>query len=856
MRPAILVLAVAACSDLPPYQAQCGNGVIDEHEDCDSGSGCLQCALLCQSDGSCGSDAAGYVCGGDGLCHAPGGAFHSEPQGFAFNAPELFVSDVNGDRVGDVIGVGATSLLVDRGILYSGPGPQEVIPTPFLTGTPAITDFDHQTATDLVLPTSQSIIAYTSPLQELAPYPFAIDVSHNDAVPFDLFQFDPVNISMIGYYPHSTTPEQLFYVTIDISTGQPEFKNELAICGNVHASSLDNMQVHDASSTSEIEKLVALSGGGQGCAFKVTAAIVNGQPDTATAEDLGTAFGAKHLVLAAITPGSTCPDLIDGLTAYLPTGGPGSCGISTTTTDLRALLTTSLLSPAMDEAAIGPVVLAPYYVGGAAPEALATNYGVYAIGSTATRLYHSDRLLDRVLSLDLDGDGDSDIAATAAGLDDIDFLYRFHPPAPASDGFQLVRYDTVTHPHKMFSADFDGNHVADLAYTEKLPFGERLMVAYGTTDRPLAPIEMSVFRQVVELAPGFLEANDPSGTLTDLSVLDYDTSTSRPLLTLLHGSPDRTLVPSFDPQPQGPMGGAPLPSALPSFVGVVAGRFGGDASIGDLFSVVINDTNVIGYLARATNSAFTLGGGTTVKYGDLVKCGDTAAGLLCADHAHYLAWPVDGHDTILAVEDRFARGATIDPQAGTVTADPQLHGVAPEGTVVHSLRSVDVDQDGTPELIVSYGSELTERQASPVGKVLACHVDAAGSIASCDDLEATVPQGKDGPAICVDAAPGLVGRYQRGEGRPFPKTELVIACHRPLVTRTDIFRVVHDATGLHAVPLLELANHTTIERIFLGDVTGDGVDDLLALDVDPGSLVPILLVYRQCNSRDADPECP
>jgi hypothetical protein len=851
MRTAILVLAVAACSDLPPYQAECGNGIIDEHEDCDSPTGCLACSLPCQPDGSCGSDATGYVCGGDGICHAPGGAFKSEPQSLAFNARDLFVTDVNGDRVGDVIGVSPTSLLVNRGILYSGPGPQQVIPTPFLTGTPAITTFDGDQTTDVVLPTAQSIVAYTSPLQELAPYPFAIDVSYQNAVPLDLFQFDAINIGLIGAHPNNS---QLFYVTIDISLGRPNFVNSTPICSNIPASQFESMDVHDASSSSMIEKVVAISGGGGGCVIKVTSPIGSGPPPAGTATELVQIPARNHLVLADVTPGDLCPDVIDGLTSYATTGAPGSCGISASNpTDLRALMSASMLAPAVDEIAIGTVALAPYYIAGAAPEALATSYGIYAIGSPVTRIYHSDRSLDHVLSLDIDGDGDLDVAATSAnGFDDIDFLYRFHPPAPSSDGFQLVRYDTDAYPHKLFAADFDGNHVADLAYTERLPFGERLMVAYGTTDRPLAPIEMSVFRNVIEMTPGFVNTSDPSGTLSDLTVLDYDAATARPLLTLLHGSPDRTLVPNFDPRTQGPMGGGPVPSAQPSFTAVVAGHFGGDGAIDDLFSVVADDTGLVGYLAQSTLGAFMLGGSTKTTYPDLVSCGDSQAGLLCADSAHYLAWPVGDHDAILAVEDIFGRAVTIDPQHGTVTADPQFEGLF--AFAVHSMRSVDVDQDGTPELVVSFGVPVNARATSGAGSVLRCPVDAAGTIGTCDDLSGTISD-KDGPAICVDAAPGLVGRYQRGEGKPFPKPELVMACHRPMVSRTDIFRIASDGTGLHAVPLLQLTNNTTVERIFLGDVNGDGVDDLLALDVDPSTLVPMLLVYSQCSSRDTGPGC-
>ena len=864
MRPAILLLAVAACSDLPPYQAECGNGVIDEHEDCDSGSGCLQCALPCDSNASCSVE--GYVCGGDGLCHAPGGAFRSESQGFAFNASDLFVADVNGDRVGDVIGVGATSLLVHKGVLFNGLGPEEVIQTPFVTGTPAITRFDSDPSTDVVLPTAQSIVAYTSPLQALAPYPFALDVSHASAVPLDLFQFDAVNISLIGYYPTQAT---LFYLTIDITSGMPDFKNEVPICSNILPSQFTGMAVHDASSSTTIQKLVAITGGGQGCVINVTSPIPSqGLPPPAIASELVQVPAQHPLVLASISPGNSCPDLVDGLTAYPPsTFTLGQCGFSmSSSTDLRTAFTNAMLGPAGDEEAIGPVALAPYYIAGDAPEALATNYGVYAIGSSTQRLYHSDRLLDSVLSLDLDGDGDLDIAASAAGLDDIDFLYRFHPPAPARDGFQLVRYDTVTHPHKMFAADFDGNHATDLAYTEPLPNGERLMVAYGTSDRPLPPIQMSVFTNVVELTPGFANGSDPSGTLTDLSVLDY---TDRPLLTLLHASPQRTLVPNFDPRVQGPLGAmGPDPSSRPSLAGVVAGHFGGDGVLDDLFSLVPGDPLANAYLDRSIQGAFGLGQQTPINYAKLATCGGGAKqGLLCGDHAHYLAWPLSGGDAIIGVEDSFQRAATFDythltdginqgdPKQGTLVADPGVEAMAPAGMAVHSLQQIDVDHDDTPELVVSYGFPLDQRAESLVGMVLSCHVDASGVIAEpCQDLSTVVADG-DGAANCVDAASGLVERYQRGDGKPFPKPELVMVCHRPMVKRTDIVRIVHDASGLHAVPLLRLSDvaHPAVERIFLGDVTGDGIADLLVLDV--GHSVPILLVYTQCNSRDRDPEC-
>ena len=81
-----------------------------------------------------------------------------------------------------------------------------------------------------------------------------------------------------------------------------------------------------------------------------------------------------------------------------------------------------------------------------------------------------------------------------------------------------------------------------------------------------------------------------------------------------------------------------------------------------------------------------------------------------------------------------------------------------------------------------------------------------------------------------------------------PATELLMVCHRPTPTITQVFRVAWDGSQFTSEPVLEVPN--TIVRIFLGDVTGDAVDDLLALDVSAGTLVPELRVYPQCTSRD------
>ena len=62
-----------------------------------------------------------------------------------------------------------------------------------------------------------------------------------------------------------------------------------------------------------------------------------------------------------------------------------------------------------------------------------------------------------------------------------------------------------------------------------------------------------------------------------------------------------------------------------------------------------------------------------------------------------------------------------------------------------------------------------------------------------------------------------------------------------------IERVTRSATGLEIAELARVPE--VLDAIRVGDVTGDGVDDVAAIAVDHGS--ETLEVFRQCSSRDA-----
>jgi len=60
-----------------------------------------------------------------------------------------------------------------------------------------------------------------------------------------------------------------------------------------------------------------------------------------------------------------------------------------------------------------------------------------------------------------------------------------------------LRIDTASEARTITLGDYDGNGIADIAYTEAVGSHQRLMISYGTADRPLAPIEVGEFPSII-----------------------------------------------------------------------------------------------------------------------------------------------------------------------------------------------------------------------------------------------------------------------------------------------------------------------------------------------------------------------
>ncbi|HTL32134.1 MAG TPA: VCBS repeat-containing protein, partial [Kofleriaceae bacterium] len=586
-----------------------------------------------------------------------------------------------------------------------------------------------------------------------------------------------------------------------------------------------------------------------------------GQAPAITITDITpAAFGvpsAKKLVFADLeSDNDPCPGLVrqdagaNALTYYdgSQSSNAVNCALAATATTLP-----SLAAPPgtviVGRAPVRPTVLS------AASDGLVTNEGVYPYfpngylfitGATFAQVYATTRNTNRVANGDFDGDGNVDLVLGAAGEQDLDVLFR----APSQPGFNLVRIDTTSEVTSITTGDFDGNNIADIAYTEDLGDHQRLLVAFGTPDRPLPPTSVGVFTDVLDVSRmGLPDSVDYLGLADDLLVLQSaGPGQTSERLTLLHGSPQRTLLSYFDPREDSLR-------ADTLFRGAIIGHFVTGTTTPELADVIAVAAPAPGATAgtgtqtvrayRVPNTPNGLDGSVTtgVSIDGLADCSLAGMGKLCLDLATYVAFPTGtNHDVVIGI-DRANAAVMVDPWASTITASPlaTLTAIVPQKTTAQSLQIGDIDGDGAPELIATFAPAADDSK----GAVIVCTMQ-NGVATKCEDyvpaiIEAAAAAGTT-VKNCFDAAPARIS-YRDPTVTPDASMDLAVACRGE---GTSIFRMRRGPDGVVADRLATTG--ATVSAIRAGDVTGDHVDDLLLLE---GDTVTSLLVYPQCTSREA-----
>jgi hypothetical protein len=854
-----LVCALAACTSFDAIGRDvCGNGVIEAGEDCDSSdASCVRCAVACSTNGDC--PTADYACGVDGLCHAPGGALGQAVAAGPFQVNEMAVTDVDHDGTGDVLGLSKTSIVVRHGDAAGALTAVESLVTPSQLGPAAIGDLDGDGSLDVTITTPDGLISYTAPFGTLSPLTVPSTIL-DQGMALDirmLFRISPTTLG--GFIVES---DRVYVMIVDLldPTGGVVTPPCGARIGAVTTSTfstskLDTYQV-SADGALSADWVVAMTAGTGPSAKLCVMSIHKDAIGAAQVTDItpvNAVAPVRRAVLADLDGDlDRCPGLVtsDGGPMALRSWDGQLVGSRCT---LKPSLQANgdplpaITNAAPGAAAVDRIVLDPA-IPGVASDVLVLTDGLYAFvpfTQQFSQFYKSPRKLARAAHGDLSGDGAVDAVLTAENEDDLDVLYRVVPPV--GQGYQLLRLDTASQVTTVTLGDYDGNGVNDIAYTEQIADYQRLMVAFGTSDRPLDPVQVGTLGADVSITRvDFPDSVDQSSLASDLAVLQPNPSGHTATLTILHGSPQRTLMPYFDPR---------TVKAGTQFRGSVIGQFApspAGAEYPDIFGIAPPDpdTTNVDTPVRAWRVPGTSTGVDGTENDGLVvngfaNCSTGTASGLCTHDTAYLAWPIEpSRDVVIGIDRAQApHAAMVDPwSAGassvTATSLTAITSKIPADTTVHSLHGGDFDGDGAPDLIAAFAPV---RSTPARGAVLVCAMD-GGIPRDCTDLVPSIVERAPATTACIDAAPARVA-YRDPLTAAGASLDLVVLCRDEGST---LYRVHHGDAGLEIEPLAHTSH--ALGAVQVGDVTGDGVEDVVALEGDSGA--QSLVVYPQCTSRN------
>ncbi len=726
-RACVLLLALhCACANLPSIGVACGNGVLDPGEDCDTPDDprCQMCGWACGSNADCVSipapkRAEDYACGVDGFCHAPGGALAAESGAPAIQASRFYVTDVNGDGYGDVVGIAPASLDTRYGDAAGDLAESALTVTAGAAGDVAIVDIDGDGRLDTIAPTRDGIVAYASPFAELLPYAFTLEVTGVTITPLALVPLDALRT--VALYVElgidAPSPPRIQGVVVDFSVTPPQFTT-FALCDiyapNAYDGALDFYPTSDGSNASVGFTFVATNAGGvrQLCGTTLLETPGSGSGSAASPTyTVGTSYISApptRTVLAELDE-TTCPSLLVAqsgtMVRYVGSRQNDLC----TYTGATAAMPTIGLS---NDTFIGHIPLVPR-IAGLTPDAVVTTGGVYGIpevggvadpNGTPVALYIADRPLTEAASGDLDGNGTVD--GVALGDDStIDVLYRTVAP----DGFVRGRLATDSTPSHVVVADFDGNGVDDVSYVVAEPRGDALEIVYGTPAGPLPAIDVADFGSVIATVRQALpDSANPNSTISGLAVAESRNAAagSISLASRFDGSVDRALVPFFDPRGT---------NSQSTYRAIVGGHFACSSSGVDVLAVEVPDGSdgaklwqfqggTPGSILYPVQPIFTPPtGAAPLTMGDfaVVDCAQHGDAGFCVDGSKLVDWPESGNsDHVIAIDATNGTVFDLDPSR-VLFALPNSPGVTCEGSSTGSAAVGVLPSRATPPVRVS-----------------------------------------------------------------------------------------------------------------------------------------------------------
>ncbi len=864
---ASLVLAASllfACTSFDSIErGVCGNGLLEAGEDCDTpDTRCSACAVVCDDASTC--PTAAYTCGVDRRCHAPGGALGEMSVAGTFEVDDVQISDVDHDGIGDAVGLSRTSLSVRHGDTTAPLTAVDSILTPVQTAPATFGDLDQDGASDVTIATQDGFVAYASKYGVLSPLTIEAAISSSDGT---------INLrGLVSLGPHLVTGfaesnAKITFLLVDLDAPMDPRRSLLQKpCDlDYDAADFDPQRMDMFPVTAPTDKVQSFILTVQGkVSGQLRTCVMALHIDTRVGDAARTpnavstitppsaVLATSRIVLADLDfDADACPSLVilEGVKLFQWNGSDngGVCAFAAKTEATPNAVRFPPDSTLLGHARLTPFINISLFV--AAPDAIVTTRGVYLyfqLNGALAEVYTSQRKLSHVASADLDRDGATDVVLSAEGQDDVDILFRSVDPP----GYTLYRVDTAGEPTTLTLGDFDADGYGDICYTETVSDHARMLIAYGTQTRPQPPVEVATFSAVTAVATlEFPSAADIIDRATDLIVIQPKGTMSS--ASLLAGSPQRTMLSVFDPQPnQGDY----------VYRGILAGDFTtttGTTQYPDLVAIgspLATNGMPLGWRMEGSATGFDTKATDGFPVAHVSDCnlatGSPAGDTLCLAQTLFFPWSTGAHhDVVVGIDRRRLVSATIDPwsisQSGpAVTTTTVLASYAQRGLTLHAAHPVDVDGDGKAELVLSL---IPAPKSADAGAILVCKMSATGTPTECTDLVPSIPDVK----VCVDAAPGHFA-FKDPTSEVGTASELVVLCRDIVNTKTisKLHAVTFDGV-YHATVLASVT--AELREVHVGDVTGDGVDDVSAIEGDSGSRE--LVVFPQCSSRTVATGC-
>lgn len=866
----VCAVVVAGCMSLDPIpQHQCGNHVVEDTEDCDgdaSESGFDTCSDDCTwncampiGDGMCvddwhyeaGSGGAGaccptaYSCGSDARCHAPSGQFRAVSGG-SFAVDDLTVAQLD-DRAGlEIVGLSDSAIdIVQLGSTGEVVSTQEVpVATAGAWSTGMLEGTADRTA-ELLGSIGPGVVAFHAPTGPLETFPFTTFVIPDSQILTDR----PSRVTLLP----TADPEPIIIAARQdplCTTGTGICAELVTEVGEPHGFPCGDGSYMPTDIVGDRLGIRAIAGGASlfaigmrsatasiACVYTATSTppvppdppSVDLGPPTILDLPPGLTLATTGAMVFARLPGDSCPSLLVPLDEGVGLGiigfarGSGSpCQISSTVVALDDTVTMHpLLAGQID---------------GTGGDEVVTDFGVFALlpGSPPTMPYPplaaTPRAWRSTAIGDLNRDGLVDVVGSAApdevvDGDDIDVL-RQRPDGMFSaskvftanlvDQVRIGDVDGDLYDDIVF-VEIDADHEADVEVAFGAPAGGAPEVVHAASFSPYNGL--STVDDVLEDAQ-----LDDDGT-SDLIVTTFTGG------TVLYGSFTRHLV-------------APLVLSGPTSVSYVSGTAIADLDHANGADVValastfsfppaagpMNSTQVVVLLAGQTAGQYP-DAPVAIDAGDLSAIADgngvfTAASfhgapiLLGISHGGDQAPPVVEGVAITIVPGSPPTGT--ESFVGMVGIGEDKPATAP--WFVEAVHVTDVDLDGDPDLLIDFAhSGATGPRTTWLVQL---HLDPSSHLIG-TATEVRMIDTQCATAAAIELDPLSPGR------------EIVAGCAGQVRTLATQNALDHN-------------DFRDIDQMVAGDVTGDGVDDIIMLR-ELGTEHADLSVLVQCTTRDPAP---